>query len=782
MRKRLHNLLFITLLSGPSLVLAQVGIGQWRDHLPYKQTIAIAEGPTKVFVASESAIYEHGKDDGLVLRISKVNGLSDIGVSTLGLNSYNNILVVGYKNGNLDVMDKDAFYNVSDIKRSTIGGNKKINSIYFNAQYAYIACGFGIIYFDTEKKEIKDTYYIGYNGGRINVRDVNIYNNNIYAASDSGLYMASVNAPNLADFNSWSRVTSLPLAIYNTLCKFNGNLYANLSVNLSNPLLNTQDTIYSYDGTTWSYFPPGHTGFMVHKISAANGKMAVAYSGTFKLFNTSLTVTEQIGPFQTGYFIDPRAVIVGTGSDIWVADHLFGMMKFGCQGWCHSRIVPDGPETANAYVIDIREGKVWVAPGQRSDLWVGQYNNDGVFYNKDEIWGYYNSSNTTLLNPVRDVVSVTINPTNTDQVYAGTIGSGILEFNASGLAAIWDETNSSLQVRGDAPTSGSVIVFGSRYDKDGNLWVSNSLAPNPLSVRKADGSWQAFNFGSLGLVYVGNITVTQNSSSAQKWMVLPRGNGILVFNENGTWTTTDDSYRKLGFAAGQGAIPGGEVYCIAEDQDGEIWVGSDKGVSVFYSPDNIFSTNASDAQQILLEQDGHTQILLETEEVTAIAVDGANRKWIGTLGAGVFLMSADGTQEILHFDETNSPLLSNNITSISINGESGEVYFGTASGIISYRSTATEGLDEFTDVYAYPNPVRPGYSGPIAIKGLVKDCDVKITDITGTLIYQTKALGGQAVWNGTNFNGDRAHSGVYLVFCSNDDGSKTYVTKICLVN
>jgi ligand-binding sensor domain-containing protein len=432
------------------------------------------------------------------------------------------------------------------------------------------------------------------------------------------------------------------------------------------------------------------------------------------------------------------------------------------------------------YALDIKESVMWVAPGQRTSLWVNQYNSDGVFYMKENNWGYFDMVNTPALAPVRDIVSVTIDPDNTDHVYAGCLGEGLLEFNSSGLVTIWDESNSSLQVRNDAPSSGAVQVFGAAFDEDGNLWVSNSLAPNPISVRKTDGTWQSFNFGTVATgVTAGGIIVT---STRQKWVALPRGGGILVFNENGTWTANDDSYVRLGFVSGSGGLPGGEVLSLAEDKDGEVWVGTDKGIAVYYTPENIFSSPTPDAQQILIDQDGHTQILLETEEVTAIAVDGANRKWIGTQNAGVFLMSADGTQQIYHFDETNSPLLSNTITSISIDGATGEVFFGTARGIISYKSTATEGADDFTEVYAYPNPVRPGYGGPIAIKGLVKDCDVKITDITGTLIYQTTALGGQAVWDGKNFNGDRAHSGVYLVFCSNEDGSKTFVTKICIVN
>jgi hypothetical protein len=221
--------------------------------------------------------------------------------------------------------------------------------------------------------------------------------------------------------------------------------------------------------------------------------------------------------------------------------------------------------------------------------------------------------------------------------------------------------------------------------------------------------------------------------------------------------------------------------------EGEIWIGTDKGIKVIYSPDNVFNTNglyesAVTAQTILLEYGGYVQHLLEFESVTAIAVDGANRKWVGTQKAGVFLLSPDGTQQLAHFSTDNSPILSNTVFSIGINPENGEIFIGTDLGVISYRGSATKGGETFKDVYAYPNPVRPDYNGTIAIKGLVRDANVKITDISGNLVYNTIANGGQAVWNGKSFNGEKAQTGIYLVFCTNEDGEETMVTKIMFVN
>ena len=266
-------------------------------------------------------------------------------------------------------------------------------------------------------------------------------------------------------------------------------------------------------------------------------------------------------------------------------------------------------------------------------------------------------------------------------------------------------------------------------------------------------------------------------------MILPRGGGVLVFDDRATLnTTSDDRKRKLGFTPGIGNIPGNEVYCLAEDEDGEIWVGTNDGVGVFYSPENVFNTSGFDCQRILLEQDGTLQELLKGQEVTAIAVDGANRKWIATRGGGVFLMSADGTQEVRHFTATNSPLLSDNVVALAIDPISGEVFFSTDKGLISYNSDAIVGGEKNEDVMAYPNPVRPEYRGPIAIRGLVKDADVKITDIQGNVVFKTTALGGQAIWDGNNFSGQRAATGVYLVFITNEDGSETAITKILFVN
>mgnify|MGYP001328278145 CR=1 FL=1 len=266
---------------------------------------------------------------------------------------------------------------------------------------------------------------------------------------------------------------------------------------------------------------------------------------------------------------------------------------------------------------------------------------------------------------------------------------------------------------------------------------------------------------------------------------MPRGGGILVFNENGTFSNTaDDKFRRITNQLGSGNLPSMNVYSIAEDHDGRIWVGTDQGIVVFYYPENLFNGKNFDGQQIIIAQGPYGQPLLKDETVNSIVIDGANRKWIGTEKGGVFLLSADGLKQIEHFNTSNSPLLSNSISSIAVQPKTGEVFFGTYSGIISFKGTATEGKETYeqNEIYAYPNPVKSNYNGQIAIKNLMANSEIKITDIYGNLVFQTKSFGGQAVWDGKDLSGNRPKSGVYLVFASSKDGSETMVTKIMFIH
>ena len=423
------------------------------------------------------------------------------------------------------------------------------------------------------------------------------------------------------------------------------------------------------------------------------------------------------------------------------------------------------------------------------DSWNNANVKEGVFWSDYHTWTKL--SNTYL--EAKDVVDVASNPFNSNEAFIATWNDGLMQLSWSDENTRFEKTaqynhyntNGHLATL-NADTSSSIYgwirVKSIAFDNAGNLWGANSQVNNPLFVRKNNGDWHSFSFTSTNTTntHLGDIVI---DNIGQKWVIVPGGVGLVVYNDNNTIEDVqDDKDKVVNSSLGTGNLPSTSVYSLAKDRDGEVWVGTNKGIAVFYNPENVFSGNDFDAQQILVEVDGYVEYLLANETVTAIAVDGANRKWLGTQNAGVFLVSPDGTEQIHHFTEQNSPLFSNTITDIAINHQTGEVFIGTSKGLISFISDATQGYEAHQNVSVYPNPVRPEFNGTIAIKGLVEDADIKITDLNGTLVHETTALGGQAVWDGKNGYGERVQTGVYLVFSSNSFGTETNVAKILFIH
>lgn len=771
------SVLLLFLLSGTFCFSQEVEIGQWRCELAYNKGSDVTDAEDKVYAIANGNLFSYSKSDNAIERLSKVNGWSDIGVSAINYSKDRKVLVVAYSNSNLDLLEKDVIVNISDIKRKQILGDKSINNIFFDGDFAYLACGFGIIKLNIVKKEIADTYYIGTNGAAVNVTDVLTDGNYIFAATKDGIYRASKSNNFLSDFNQWTQFFND--STFNTMTLFNGNIVVNKNSSTYN-----NDKIYTFDPATPSLTPlllQNYTSNTCHNIRTFNSKLVVTFDGFIDVYDASLTSVVHIYDyFQASLpgFAPLKCVLDNEGKE-WIADRKNGLMK-GDGPFLFERFAPEGPNTNSVTAVSIENGNLWIAPGSKDAAWGNLFNIDGVSGFSDGTWTNITSKTSVAMDTLFDIITVLADPNNPKRCFAGSWSNGLIEIKDGKVSALYNEKNSPLSQR---PEFRWIGVGGLDLDKEGNVWLTNSYTRNALQMLDVNGKFTAFDCGSeLNNTLVGNIIATSNGP---KWMMLPGGNGILAYDDNGTLDDpADDKIKKLNFTAGNGGIVGSDVSAMAEDADGQMWIGTDKGVSVFYSPTAVFGTGNFDAQQIKLEQDGYVQNLLETELVTAIAVDGANRKWIGTQNSGVYFMSADGTEQLAHYTAANSPLFSDEIRSIAINGKNGQVYFATVNGIISYKSTATDGADKFVkeEVFAYPNPVKPDYTGTIAIKGLTKNADVKITDISGTLVFQTKALGGQAVWNGKDTKGNKAHSGVYTIFCANEDGSKTIITKLLFLN
>ena len=762
----------LTLLLLPSVLFSQIAIGEWRDHLPYSSTIGVADAGNLVYCATPYSLFYLDKSENSIHRLTKVNGLSDIGISKISYNKTYETLLIAYTNANIDLVKGNTIVNISDIKRKPILGNKTINNIMFIDKFAYLACGFGIVVLDIENEEFPEPiYYIGHDGSQINVLDVTFGMDSLFAATKAGIYKADINSPNLADYASWTIDTRLyPNAFFNEIEFYSGNLVIN---NYNEGY--GRDTTYLYDFATkqWGYFP-GANFFTKNSIKVAYDQLLLTSDGGVDIFNTSLERTYNI--YKPGdKYLKAKDATIDSDNFKWIADYGLGLVKTS-DGYSADFIKLNGPYSANVFDMSLQGRSLWVAAGGYAGNWGKLYNIDGLYSFEDESWQSYNKFNGySAFDSISDVVCVAVDPFSPNRAYAGTFQSGVMEFVDGQLINIFDESNSTIE---KWPLTNWIAISGLAFDSQNNLWVANSGAGSLFSVKEPNGNWTSFQLG-----YSTEIGKMMVDSYGQKWATMRADNSLLVFSDNNTISDpTDDRNRILSNIAGNGDLPGNKVFSFAQDLDGELWLGTDQGIGIIYSPENVFTGGNFDAQRPLVEVGGYVQYLLESETVTAIAIDEANKKWIGTERAGVFYLSADGTEEMHHFTEENSPLYSNSIIDIEINGETGEVFFGTDRGIISYKSTATPGGPTNSGVVVYPNPVREGYAGTIAIKGLVKNANVKITDVSGTLIFATRAEGGQAVWDGKGFNGSKAHTGVYLVFATDDQGEETIVTKILIIN
>lgn len=767
--------LFLVMITG----FAQTtGIGQWRDHLPYSNCIAVKEVGSRIYCATPYSIFYYDKEDNSIQRINKINDLSDIGISAMNYNATYNTLVIAYTNANIDLIKNNTILNISDIKRASILGNKTINDIYFIGQYAYLSCGFGIVVLDVDKEEIHDTYYIGANGGQVNVLGITKSDQDtLFAATQHGVYVAYAKSPNLANYQSWKQDTRLTtVKKYDNIITFNGQVV--VSQYQTSP---AADTLYRYSNGQWGKWVMDFSSPVSH-MEASHGKLVISCDHFVKYFNQDFNLINGIYSYN-GAYPSPSDAVFDAGGLIWIADKNAGLVSVDTSE-NFTPISISGPLSPLVFAITAFGNDVYVVPGGRDPSYVPNYDPPAIYHFNNTSWVNLTTDSDPGMAQARDLSTVSVDPGDPRRIYSGSWGHGLLELYDGKVVKRYVEGNSTLKHVSILLDTSDIRVGGTAFDSDGNLWVVNSLNNDCISryCKTCNPQWTGYNVPIIGNDDLGQLIIDHNN---QKWVIMriltSVPGSLLVFKEDAT-TPANSKYIMLNQQPGSGNIPGQAVFAMAVDKNGQVWIGTEKGIGVFFNPENIFTGQDFDAQQILVQQGAYVQYLMENEKVTALAVDGANRKWIGTEGGGLYLFSEDGTKQINHFTTENSPLLSDNILALAIGPETGEVFIGTDQGLVSYKGTATEGDENFSCVYAYPNPVKEDYDGLIGIKCLVTNAQVRITDIEGNLIFSTKAEGGQAVWDGKNFNGRKAKSGVYLVYAGNNTGTQKIVTKILIIH
>lgn len=748
---------------------AQIPMLDWRVHFSVNNAIGVAHDASSVYMAAVNGIVQYHTDDNSIEMITVANGLSDLGISSVDGNGTQ--ILVGYSNGNIDLIEGNTITNIPWIKLADISGDKTIHSANFDGNLVYISCGIGLIVFDLSKTEVKDTYYPYSNP---TIFSSCIYNDTLYCATETGIYFARADKPFLNDQNNWTKKTDLPAAVINgPFTEINS--FAGKLVFAYNSTAFDADTLYFSENNTLSKY--GTAGLTISDIKTSDTQLLVALYGGVDLLNTAMTQDAFIYQYLAG--IPEPMSCIRFNNFYWVADRNHGLVKV-TDNWSNDVIYSNSPYADGCYRLDIQYGKVLVAGGGLTHNLVNNYFRNGVYLFENETWTNFNheTSDSIDFNKDWDFVSVAINPNNTDQMAFSSFSEGGIKYIADGatISEVYTESNSTLE-----SASNKYAVGDMKFDDAGNLWVV-CTGVEPLKVRTPAGDWYSFSLGSAAKdKYPYRLFIDSNGN---KWVAVTNA-GLIAFNENGTIAdASDDDMRIFTTSEGYGNLPSVFVKGIAEDLDGEIWIGTEEGMVVLYSTANLYDGGYGeyDFDFILIEVEGEVEHLLGETYITSIAVDGGNRKWIGTSSSGVFCLSPDGMEEIYRFTAENSPLISNNVLDIRIDHLSGEVYFATDKGLVSFRSDASIFDEEFSNVTVFPNPVRPDYAGPITVQGLGYQSDVKVTDISGNIVYKTTSNGGTVIWDGKTLTGERVQSGVYLIWTASVDGKGKEVAKILFMN
>ncbi|MDA3854399.1 MAG: hypothetical protein PF444_09205 [Bacteroidales bacterium] len=784
MKKHNRFLYFLFILSLSVSAVAKLPTSQWQTHMSYTEGQRLAVSDNKVYVVASGSLFSYGLNDNSLETYTKIEGLSDVYINDIAFCTTTETLVICYDNGNIDLMDKEGIINIPDLYLKVIYGDKTINKVDIFEGTAYISTAFGILKLNIAKAEITETYKLSDNDAN-GSNGVAILDNEIYAATDNGLYKADLNHYNLQDFSAWRKVSitgGYNSAILDIIA------FSEQLVVVQN---NTNQYYFSRleNKTSWKLF--ARTSSFV-SLSSNSDELSLSCSFSIVRFNSEFSQQSSIDSYHFSNLeynsqnqLSANYTIPMGNDTYFVADGYQGLIKHTLTG-SSDVYHPQGPATNMIWDIDITESVVRTVHGATSP----DYNNtwtSGAFssYISDE-WTNYTKENASITQ--QDLVGIITDPLDVNHFFISSFGYGVLEYQDNELVQQYDENNSTLENAIPGSTRYTRTI-GMAFDSKNNLWVNNSSAQKQLHVKTTDDEWFAFKSDlTKEFIRYSKIVILDDDT---KWMVAPYfGNGILAYDDKGTYDDTsddDDKYFSIySNSSGSSELVSDKVFDLTIDNDGVIWVGSDNGVALYYSPDNIFDTNTiPNASRINIPRNDGTGLgdyLLDGSSVNSIAVDGGNRKWLATQSTGVLLVSSDGQDVLHHFTKENSPLLDNNVRQVEINQETGEVFFATEAGLISFQADATTGEEDFSNLKVYPNPVREDFFGDITITGLVDETTVKITDVSGNLVKETSSNGGTAVWDGKNFYGERVGTGVYLIFCSDKEGERSGMTKVLVIN
>lgn len=746
----IKQLLFISFLSVNLFANAQenIPIESWRMHISYNSVNYLVHGNNKIFAATNNGVFYIDKEDNSINTITKMDGLSDVGISSIGFSEMHSSFLIGYENGNIDVWKEGEISNINTVLNAVLTQSKKINHFNVNAQHCYISTDFGVLILNLDDLVIEESLQnLGNDGNELTIHESTIYNDSLFLATQFGIIAASLSPSlNILDYNNWQRYgTSIgaPETGISSITTYKNKIYA----------AEQDGSIYSYDSKNWILQPYSQNLEHNHLFSTDDNMIITSPTEVLQFDGTN-TTTITSSSYNSNY------AIIDNGS-IWIADNTKGLLTN--QSGAFESILPEGPFSDVTKKLYYHDNKVFALSGGINASSLPQQNNNGFYVFENGFWNNFNA--TTHPDVVKNLTDIIFNPSD-QYYYLASYGAGLLKYDGDATFEIINSTNSPLETWNLNPNH---TLVSSVNATSGGLWAGNYGTNNVLHNYSSSNTWSSFSQSTIGTNAPLEIEVAENGD---KWIRIDpvQGGGIAVFNE-GTGKA-----RLLNKDLGNGDLPLNNVNDIEFDKEGLIWTATGRGVAYFTSTYSIENQNSVNAITPIVN--GFP--LLRDEQITVIAIDGGNRKWFGS-DNGLWLFDANAQKQIYYFNTDNSPLISNNITDIAIHEKSGEVFIATEKGMVSFRSPATEGTTSNQSVKIFPNPVVSTFEGIVGISGLAQNNVIKITDISGKLIRQMRANGGTASWDVRDYNGRRASTGMYLVFSASDDGEETFVGKIAIV-
>jgi ligand-binding sensor domain-containing protein len=737
----------------------------WQGYFSYSEIKDVSQSANAVFAASENALFSKNSLTNIIKTTTTVDGLSGETISTLYHSTALNKTVVGYENGLIIVINEQdgSILRIVDIINKKLSPTiKKINHFLEHQGILYVSCDFGIVQFNLSTMQFGDTYFIGDGGTEMKVHQMALFNGYFYAATSSGIRRALASNPNLIDYNQWETLTSASWIGVTTL---NQELYA----------VNATGAIQKYNAVTNTFVLFSQLPNPAIDMRVGAGIMVVSTPSTLYFYNSQMILLRELNANQI-----PEANITFTcatviGDTVYIGTQENGLFTTALNGSSvFENSTPSGPLRNNIFALDLTPSVLWAVYGE----FAGDYNPfplDSYGISKYDKEGWLNIPYESVLG-AQTIGKVIVNPINENQVYASSFFSGLLKIENDVPTILFNQTNSGLEsLTFGGPNNIDIRINATAFDKSGNLWVTNSRIKNGLKVLRTNVQWQSYAMDAILDVpeenNYGAIVIDKNGT---KWLATSE-DGVVGFNENGT------TFKKMTVGADTGNLPISNVRTVAIDTRNQLWIGTSKGLRVLNSVNNFLSDTPLKANPVIIIDDNLPQELLFEQFITSIVVDGANNKWIGTADAGLFLVSPNGQETRYHFTTSNSPLPSNTINDIDINGITGEVFIATSKGMISFKGVATKANEDLSKVYVYPNPVRPDFQGTVKIAGLLDKANVKITDVGGNLVYETTSEGGTIEWDTTAFGKYKVASGVYMIFISAQDGVETTIKKVMII-